>query len=143
MPRVEFHVLSEGAHDARLRYACRLAEENVEQGSKVYLLTASYSDTQRLDDLLWTWSDSSFLPHEIFTGAPASHERVMIMLGEQPAPLSHRSLLINLTESTPAELESYAHIVEIVDIDSERKRIARERFRHYRERGCALETKNV
>ena len=143
MPRVEFHVLSEGAHDARLRYACRLAEENVEQGARVYLLTPSHGDAQRLDDLLWTYNDRSFLPHEIFTGAPAAHERVLIMLGEQPAPASHRDLLVNLTEFLPADLETYTRIAEIVDIDPERKRTARERYKQYRERGCALETKNV
>ena len=143
MPRVAFHVLSAGPHDARLRYACRLAEESVEQGVRVYLLTASHSDTQRVDDLLWTYNDRSFLPHEVFSGAPPSHERVMIMLGEQPAPPSHRSLLINLTEATPADLEAYAEIAEIVDVDPERKRTARDRYKQYREHGCAPESKNV
>ena len=141
-PRVDFYVLSEDVRDARLRYACRLAEEGVGQGLRVYILTASQSDSARLDDLLWTFSDGSFLPHEVFSGAP-THERAMILLGEATAPLSHRDLLINLTESLPADLTDYARIAEIVDVDPERKRIARERFRQYRERGCVLQSRDV
>lgn len=143
MPAVEFHVLSDGPSDARLRYACRLAEEGVEQGLSVYLQTASHGDALRLDELLWTFKDGSFLPHEFFSGAPASHERVRVLFGEQAAPLSHRQLLVNLTESTPADLDQYGRIAEVVDVDPERKRTARERYKQYRERGCTLESKNV
>ena len=143
MARVDFYVLSEDAPDARLRYACRLAEEQAERGLRVYLQTGSPGETQRLDELLWTYNDRSFLPHEIYRGEPASHERVRVMLGEQPPPPSLQDLLINLSESAPIDLDAYVHIIEIVDIDPERKRTARERYKHYRERGCTLESKNV
>ena len=143
MGRVEFHVLAEGPPDARLRYACRLAEEYAERGSRVYLQTASTGETQRLDELLWTYNDRSFLPHEIYNGSPVSHERVRVMLGDQPPPPASQELLINLSESIPAELDAYQHIVEIVDVDPERKRTARERYKQYRERGCTLESHNV
>jgi DNA polymerase III subunit chi len=141
--RVDFHVLAEEAPDARLRYACRLAEEHAERGLRVYLQTASAGETQRLDDLLWTYNDRSFLPHEIYSGSPASHERVRVMVGEQAPPSTLQELLINLSESVPADLDAYPHIIEIVDIDPERKRTARERYKQYRERGCTLESKNV
>src|SRR5688572_11838026 len=65
MSRVDFYVLSADAPDARLRYACRLAERAVEQGCQVYIQTP---DVQRLDDMLWTFSDGSFLPHEVYQG---------------------------------------------------------------------------
>lgn len=142
-PLVDFYVLSEGARDACLRYACRLAEEAAGQGGRVYLLTASPLETQRLDELLWTYSDGCFLPHEIFSAAPPSHDRVLVLLGEQSAPASHRQLLINLTDTLPAEIDGCERIAEIVDVDPERKRTARERYKQYRERGCTLESHNV
>jgi DNA polymerase-3 subunit chi len=141
--RVEFYVLSEDAPDARLRWACRLAEQAAEQGSRVYLQTADPGQAQRLDDLLWTYKDGSFLPHEIFVGGPAPHARVMVLLGDAAAPPSHRQLVVNLTNAIPAELEQYERVAEIVDVDPERKRIARERYKQYRERGCTLESHNV
>ncbi|HEX2492437.1 MAG TPA: DNA polymerase III subunit chi [Steroidobacter sp.] len=143
MARVDFHVLSQDAPDARLRYACRLAEQAAEQGVRVYLQTGSRDDAQRLDELLWTFNDCSFLPHETYTGAPASHAQVKVLLGEEPAPASHCELLINLTDAIPPNLERCARVVEIVEINPERKRSARERYKLYRDRGCTLESQNV
>ena len=140
MSRVDFYVLSEESPDARLRYACRLAERAVEQGCYVYLQTP---EPQRLDDMLWTFNDRSFLPHEMFTGGPASHARVMVMLGATAGPASHRGLLINLTDAMPPDVNAYDRIAEIVDVDPERKRNARDRYKLYREQGCTMESHNL
>lgn len=140
MSRVDFYVLSAEAPDARLRYACRLAERAVEQGCQVYIQTP---DVQRVDDMLWTFSDGSFLPHEIYRGQAAAHERVMVMVGSEIGPASHRSLLINLMDAMPADVNVYERIAEIVDVDPERKRSARDRYKLYREQGCTLESHNL
>ena len=143
MSRVDFYVLSEEGRDASLRVACQLAEEAVEQGRRVYVQTASLGDAQRLDDLLWTFNDRAFLPHEINHGNGASHPRVMILLGETPAPATHRQLLINLSNAVPADLGNYEHIAEIVAVDAENKRFSRERYKRYRELGCELGSHNL
>ena len=139
MSRVDFYILSDESPDARLRYSCRLAERAVEQGCHVYIQSL---DVQKLDDMLWTFNDRSFLPHEIYQGQPAAHARVKIMIGAEPGPESHRDLLINLLDTMPP-IEPYARIAEIVDTDPERKRGARERYKQYRERGCTLESHNL
>jgi DNA polymerase-3 subunit chi len=143
MSRVDFYVLSDEGSDARLRFACRLAEKAVDQGHRVYIQTASLTEAQRLDELLWTFNDRSFLAHELAVGDAASHERVMVMLGEIDAPVTHRQLLINLTERLPSDVNAYERIAEIVDVDPERKRLSRERYKQYRERGCALESHSL
>lgn len=143
MSRVDFYVLADAAPDARLRYACRLAEEAVDRGRRVYLQTASQGEALQLDELLWAFNDRSFLPHEIHAAGPAPHERVMILIGATAAPPSHRQLLVNLTEAVPPDLDGYEQIAEIVAMDAERKRTARERYKMYRDRGCTLESHNV
>ncbi len=143
MARVDFYVLSEQDDAAQLRFACRLAEKAVDQGHRVHLRTASAQQSQRLDDLLWTFADRSFLPHEISSGGAASHERVMVLVGEAAAPPSHRQLLINLTDTLPEDFGDYERIAEIVPADAEKKRLSRERYKGYRERGCALESHNI
>ena len=143
MTRVDFYVLSEDSVDARLRYACRLAEKAVDLGHRVYLQTGSLPEAQRLDELLWTFSDRSFLAHELAGAGAPSHPKVMVLLGDADAPPSHRQLLINLTDRLPADIEAYERIAEIVDVDPERKRLSRERYKQYRERGCGLETHNL
>ena len=66
-----------------------------------------------------------------------------MLIGDSAAPASHRQLLINLTNLLPAELDSFERIAEIVDVDLENKRLSRERYKAYRERGCELETHNL
>jgi DNA polymerase-3 subunit chi len=141
--RVDFYVLSQDGPDARLRIACRLVEKAYDQNIRVYVQTSSFADAQRLDDMLWTFNDRSFIPHEVMQGNAATHERVMALLGEAPPPSSHRQLLINLTNSLPADIESFDRIAEIVDVDPENKRLSRERYKAYRERGCELESHNL
>ncbi|HEU4603057.1 MAG TPA: DNA polymerase III subunit chi [Steroidobacteraceae bacterium] len=142
MPRVDFYVLSEETADARLRCACRLIEKATDLDHRVYVQTNSVDLSRRIDDLLWTYSDRTFLPHDVWNGeTPDALSKVLI--GEQDAPDSHRQLLVNLADQAPANLDSYTRIIEIVDADPERKRLSRERYKLYREKGCALETHNL
>jgi DNA polymerase-3 subunit chi len=143
MPRVDFYVLSEEAPDVRLRCACRLIEKATELEHRVYVLTNSVDLSRRLDDLLWTYSDRTFLPHDVWDAGAAPDPLSKVLIGEQPAPMPYRDLLLNFTDQPPADLDSYARIIEIVDSDPERKRLSRERYKHYREKGCALETHNL
>jgi DNA polymerase III subunit chi len=143
MNRVDFYVLSDETGDARLRCACRLAEKAVDQGMRVYIQTSSLGEAQRLDELLWTFSDRSFLAHELASDGAPTHPKVMVLLGETEAPAAYRQVLINLTDRLPGSLESFDRIAEIVDVDAERKRLSRDRYKHYRDRGCALETHNL
>ncbi len=143
MARVDFYVLSEEGMEVVWRYACRLAEKAAVLGHRIFVLTASAAESARLDELLWTFNDRSFLPHEIATPHSPAHEKVAVLLGQEAAPAGYRQLLINLTAELPPEVDQYERIAEIVDNDPERKRQARERFRQYRERGCTLESHNV
>ncbi len=143
MARVDFYVLPEEGVEVIWRYACRLAEKAAALGHRIFVRTASPADAGRLDELLWTFNDRSFLPHEIATAHSPAHEKVAVLLGQEPAPPGYRQLLINLSAELPADVDQYERIAEIVDNDPERKRQARERFRQYRERGCTLESHNV
>jgi DNA polymerase-3 subunit chi len=141
--RVDFYVLSDPAPDAALRYACRLIEKAVDLEHRVYVQVSSPGEAARLDELLWTFNDRSFLAHEIWDGASEPHELLRVLLGEHPAPPSHRQLLVNFSGTVPADFDSYARIAEIVDADPERRRLSRERFKQYRERGATIETHHV
>ena len=143
MPRVDFYVLSEESPDARLKCACRLIEKATDLNHRVYVLTNSLDLSRRLDDLLWTYSDRTFLPHDVWTGEEPFDAMSKILIGEQPAPDAYREVLVNLADQPPKDIDRYGRIIEIVDSDSERKRLSRERYKHYREKGCALETHNL
>jgi DNA polymerase-3 subunit chi len=141
MPQIDFFVLSDTAPDAHFRYACKLAELEVDAGRRVFIRATSDDEIRRLDDLLWTFGDRSFLPHEIVGANTPSHDRVRILIGAAP-PVAFRDVLINLGETAP-DLTGVERLIEIVATDPERKRMARERFKVYRDQGITPSSQNV
>jgi DNA polymerase-3 subunit chi len=142
MPKIDFYILQDAAPDARLRFACRLAEKAVEQGLKVFMSTPE-EEMARLDDLLWTYSDRSFLPHEIASTASPSHERISVLIGNGSPPSTHAGLLINLSNVVPTAFETTERLAEVVGNDNELKSQARERFKFYRDKGLTIDSHNV
>jgi DNA polymerase-3 subunit chi len=143
MPKLDFYVLTDTAPDAPLRFVCRLAEKAVDQAHRVYIRVSDDDEAKRIDDLLWTFGDRSFLPHEIATERSPSHPKINILIGNGPPPEAFRDVLINLGHTAPDSLDTVQRIAEIVPADAERKKAARERFKFYRDRGIEPETHNV
>ena len=143
MPKVDFYVLSDAGLEAQQRYACRLAEKAFEAGTRMYLRTPSPHESATLDELLWSFSDRAFLPHEIAGNSEGTHPLVAAVIGHELAPVGYRALLINTASDLPADAGEFVQIAEVVDADPKRKQLARERFKQYRERGWPLATHNV
>ena len=143
MPKVDFYVLSDAGLHAQQRYACRLAEQAFEAGTRIFLRTPSPVESASLDELLWSFSDRSFLPHEIAGSSGDPHPLVAAVIGHGLAPAGYRSLLINTARDLPSDAGEFEQIAEVVDADPERKQQARERFKQYRDRGWPLQTHNV
>jgi len=142
MPSVDFYVVSDSAPDAHLRQACRIAEQAVDQGQRVFVRATNAADLKRIDDLLWTFGDRSFLPHEIATSSSPSHERIKILIGDTP-PLEFRDVIINVSPDASTDNEGVARVAEFVANDEERKAAARERFKYYRAHGLEPVTHNL
>ncbi len=63
MTRVDFHILPVDGKIERERWACRLAAKAWKQGHRVHVHTIDETGMARMDELLWTFRDISFLPH--------------------------------------------------------------------------------
>jgi DNA polymerase III subunit chi len=106
------------------------------------MLTADDEEARQLDDLLWTFRDRSFVPHELAAPGKASQARVLIGTPESAAGTS-ADILVNASDRMPEGPERFARIVEAVDGEPTRRQAGRERYRAYRERGLSLESHNV
>jgi DNA polymerase III subunit chi len=136
--RVDFYVLQDDTPDARLRFACRLAEKAYQHGHRVYVHTDSRAEALVLDELLWTFRAGSFVPHALHPAAADPPPPVLIGCAEGPEHSA--DVLINLARGVPPFHECFARIAETVDQNEATKLEARERFRYYRERGYRLES---
>jgi DNA polymerase III subunit chi len=137
--KVDFYPLGEPDRRARLVTACRLAEKAYDQGLRVAVRTASAAETAEFDELLWTFSDRSFVPHVVWPTEPDVVAVTPVVVGSSSLPSSHRDVLINLAPDAPADFSAYARICEVVGGDEDAKKAGRLRWRTYRDAGCVPE----
>lgn len=137
MARVDFYVLSHAGEISRWRFACRLADKAYKLDNSIYILAPDAAAAERLDELLWTWHDGSFLPHELAPGKSGAP----VTIGSVPA--GPADLLINLSDDIPEGIDTFPRVAEIVTSDEETRRAGRMRFSRYRDEGHTLETHDL
>jgi DNA polymerase III subunit chi len=158
--RVDFYVLKSSTAQQRWTFACRLTEKAYLRDLKVVLLGDTLAEVEAIDALLWTFSERSFVPHDIHRGrpsAPGAASSAAAAARSAVAPASPASaaavqltqdldsvgsadLLVNVSTRLPGKLDRFARVAEIIDADDERRRLGRERFKAYRELKLAVET---
>lgn len=139
MSQISFYVLSASGEVARQQFACRLAEKAYRMEKRVHIQAASREAANKLDNLMWTFRQGSFVPHEILKDAdtpPLSP----VTIGFAVTVQEGCDLYINLVDEIPESVSSFPRIAEIVTTDEEVKLQSRSRFAHYRSDGHTLET---
>lgn len=129
--QVEFYILNENYTDKVDLFACALIEKIYVPRKRIYVRTQSHEQALRLDELLWTYEPSQFLPHQL------KEEGLMppapIQLSDAPDCPSNIQIFINLHVDFPVITASLQHIIEIVANEENALQQARERYRLYRQ----------
>jgi DNA polymerase-3 subunit chi len=142
--RVDFYILDQPTAAARLTLVCRLAEKAVQQDHEVLINAGTEADGMQLDDMLWTFSQGSFLPHRMLYGDATADEGEPVLIGCGHEPEDGRwDLLINLAPEVPEFFSRFQRVAEVVGAEDENKAAGRVRFRYYRDRGYELKTYHV
>jgi len=142
MARVDFYILKQAGQNSRQTFACRLAEKAYRLKNTVHIHAGSRDEAERLDELLWTFRDGSFVPHECIRNATDPNDSP-ITIGCDDDSVEARDLLINLCDQIPSCAETFPRVAELVTSDDDCKQLSRKRFADYRDQGHSLETHNV
>ncbi len=142
MARVDFYVLAQVDERARHMLACKLAEKAWRLENTVYIHAKDRSDAQRLDKLLWTFRDGSFVPHGL-AGRDDGTQSSPIMIGCDDEGIGTRDLLINLCDEIPPFIEGFPRVAELVTSDETCRQASRKRYAAYRDQGHELNTHNL
>jgi len=140
--QVDFYILEQPDSPSLPLMACRVADKAFRNGHRVYVLASDGRQAEELDQLMWTFSQGSFTPHETYAGT-IENEQTPILIGTGDAPESWHDILITLTEDVPPFFSRFERVIEIVGQDENQKKNARDRFRFYRDRGYALQSHPV
>ena len=133
MTRIDFHT---NIPD-KLSYACRLARKAYAARGKVVLLAEDPAQAGALDAALWTLSETDFLPH-VMAGDPLAPHTPIIIADSDQAELPHFDMLVNLTRGTPAQLDRYARVFEIISTDEADAAAGRKRYVAYKQQSYPL-----
>lgn len=144
--RVSFYVLAGAGPGSRLGYACRLAEKAYKLQHRIHAHAVDEAMARSLDELLWTFRQGSFVPHELLVqGGNAPLAPVTIGAADPAGQVEPPAadLLINLATEVPPFYGRFPRIAEIVDGSPAGREAGRARHRFYREQGLEPETHEV
>ncbi len=141
MTKIDFHFNVPN----RSAYACRLLRKAARTGARV-AVTAPAAALAAFDRELWAFEATEFVPHVRLHADQELPERLLITpicLLEDAAAAPHHEVLLNLGNEAPVGFESYARLIEIVSTDAADRQAGRARWKHYADRGYALESHAV
>lgn len=148
MERVDFYVLAGHDERERLRFACRVLDKAFEAEQRVLVWLDDAAAVKLFDDLLWTFAQDSFVPHEPL-GAESDWEESPVLLscpGARAGTLLERAppdVVLNVASSIPPARQGARQVIEVIDADPARREAGRARFRQYRAEGVEPTTQTV
>ena len=134
--RADFYILN---NNNKLEFACRLLDKAQQQEQSIYVQSHSEQMAREFDEYLWTYQDASFIPHARY--APNCDETIQI--GHQDTLDQSFDVLLNLSDSIPAFYQQFQRIIEIIPADIEGKKLGREHYRSYQEKGLELQAHHI
>jgi DNA polymerase-3 subunit chi len=139
--RVDFYLIEDEDPAARWIFLCRLIEKAYLRGHRIYIHCQNQADAEHLDELLWTYKDDSFVPHNLQGEGPEPPPPVQ--MGYDKEPRGFHDILINLADPVPDYFKRFNRVIECVGSTDAEKEISRQHYRSYRAEGCTLQHTNV
>jgi DNA polymerase III subunit chi len=130
--RIEFYAIEKPRFSGRpMELVCALAQKAFESQTPAMVLVDSMADAEALDELLWSYADDSFVPHQVAGDDDDDECPVLIVPPEVDAPA--RPLVVNLRQR-PAP-DGAERVIELIPDDEQARNAARSRWSAYKRRG--------
>jgi len=135
MPRADFYLIQkERFREEPLLLVCELARKAHDANLSTLVLARDAEQAERLDDLLWSFDDDAYIPHQLAGDDEDDLAPVLIAAPEIDTPM--RALVINLRDA--AVDGNVERVLEVVPADDGARGPLRERWKQYLARGFDL-----
>lgn len=140
--RVDYYLLDQVEPQAVAHYTCRLLNKAWQAGLRIFVLTDSPAQSRFMDSLLWTSSDSNFIPHALVERAEAADPLTKICIGHalvdsQPVASNQVfDLLVNMQNGEAPQGVDFKRVAELVSSNEAHKNAARKRYAAWRSAGA-------
>lgn len=130
--RVEFYAIEKPRFCGKpLELVCVLAQKAFESDTPTLILVEAMADAEALDELLWSWADDAYIPHQVAGDDDDADCPILIVPAEIDTPA--RPLMVNLRAR--AAPDGAARVIELIPDDETEKNAARARWTAYKRRG--------
>lgn len=130
MPRIDFH----SQVSDKYNYTCRLVRKARAANVRVIVLIDNADQLRHLDQELWQFSSTDFLPH-VSIDDPLAPVTPILLMTSATHSLPHRELLVNLGQAVPSNYEQFDRVIEIVSNEANDAQAGRQRFKQYQRDG--------
>lgn len=126
----------------KLRVVCDVIENEFSHGKKVVINVADEEEGKTLDNMLWSWKQSSFIPHNYSSLLTDSKKDPVIITTDINDSINYDTLIL----VCPTEVENFSNFKTVIDfaekynptkLESDRKR-----YKLYRDKKYKLESIN-
>jgi len=130
--RIEFYAIEKPRFSGRpLELVCALAQKAFESQTPALLLVETGADAEALDELLWSFSDDAFIPHQV--AGDDDDDDCPVLIVPAAVAAAARALVVNLRAA--AAPDGALRVIELIPDDAAEKLAARRRWSEYKRRG--------
>ncbi len=143
--QVDFYLIGNQVADAKYKLAARLCNKIQRLNKRALVVTGDAKATNKLDQLLWTFSDASFVAHDSLKDRDAISSIHIGEISEVSSEVlqANYDVLVNLADDAPPFSHQFNRVAEIVEPVASEKAAARRRFKNYRDEGFELKTHDL
>jgi len=133
--RADFYLIQKARfREEPLLLVCELARKAFDANLSTLVLARDADQAEQLDDLLWSFDEDAYIPHQLAGDDEDELAPVLIAGPDVDTPM--RALVINLRDAAvPGNVE---RVLEVVPADDGARGPLRERWKQYQVRGFDL-----
>jgi DNA polymerase-3 subunit chi len=128
---ISFYKLS-GDQQVALSLACQLIHKSLQAKQQVLCLVPDNATAQQLDEKLWGFQATAFVPHALGV------DNAPVAITVEAEPGDHHQILINLQPQIPTWFSRFDRVMEIIYPEPDYEQAKRDNFTFYKDRGYAL-----
>jgi DNA polymerase-3 subunit chi len=130
--RADFYLIDKPRfREQPLLLVCELARKAYAAQQPLLILTRDFAQAEAVDELLWSFDEDSFIPHQLAGDEDDATTAVLIVpLGMETAD---RPLVLNLRDACAPG--NYERVLEVVSADPSAREGSRARWKEYQRRG--------
>ena len=132
MPRADFYLIDKPRfRDDPLLLVCELAKKAFETGQQTLILARSLEQAEQLDEKLWEFDETAFVPHQI--AGDDDDAITPVLIAPPQTQVADRVLVINLRDDCAPGL--FERVLEVVPAGEAQRAGSRQRWKTYQHAG--------